>query len=1128
SEDWSDWTEWAINAVSELYNDNSWDQTWDEGILADQEATPQEGATSTGTVASYHPLVSPILLEDQTAIATTAAGMGVDINTQGTVEQWLQQTIRNRQDVMEMISVFHRRVTRPEMMGMVAQLETALKRVNDSVFACHQELIFMVSENRASQRHAAGLMLITTGGLRPEAQTYMLGWMLAQVPEVVTYLTNRGLLSSPLDHTAQEALPSAFWYNALQADPVTVPQGEMWSSMTRKPLPSPLAGDLGKGPKSSSPALPGVPGSVPTRVEGTASRDAAGAMKRAACRRAYRKWRREFAQTRGGVLGPCTYGRGRQVRDLRPAADGVFLLSVQGFSGRGSHDLDVGMGKHVGSPACAEFKLRASSTGAADAIGGILVSVELRDSTSPCADGNCGVSRRGAVLRYRSATECRTKKVADRCELAINDKGAGIRQQGVASPVRQLRSQPREKAVCQPGRPVRKVKPTVERRARGWFASWEGGAQPAREEASNLLHTEQEAAAEEHYDMWAGRRPVQRLEVAEQAVLQKRNIVVSQATPRERQFGIYEPPIRRSSTNRSSRAEPVELPLSQLHIVAAQRQLPSLLEAQPQADASACVAAWSELLRLCQRRAPELLATWSCGVGALLRFAVLIPREQWLRDPADWETEEPKGDGGEVDMADIDGPEGPMTGLEALPRLESLLRHLMTKYDDAPMTLAGAFTWSDGAGGTLRERPGREVVLCSGAGIQLCTRFALLFAEVCRGDRKPVAAAQELLTPNLSKKMVSRLLQSSDAKLPPPPPVQVPESVRHVQPLSVILASPLLALRRAQMETLGGPAILAEALARTQLGKDLGSEEEEEFALSILSWACRFAEEEELQDPSKAAQAVEWLLAQRMLDPKFSLVVAGNPRAPKKVLEAARRDAATLELQRLQMSGQRFLPNPGKIRGFVKKGVLAAFGSPYSEDSPDGKVLPQGLRAMLGMEGTNFREPEPPNSWHGDTYEPCAAEQSFLQDPKFLRKATVRIDEILSFEYLQHVGQTMKNCLRAERRGGMSLMKYLSRVKARESSFWVMTITAESTEEEEEAPLQHMLLMEVYNGLNVIHQAEGPHPRRWPRADAWTWLQEWAAQEGLRPDGPEGVTVGPYGAYEGSMDKWDIRRCFLW
>ena len=217
--------------------------------------------------------------------------------------------------------------------------------------------------------------------------------------------------------------------------------------------------------------------------------------------------------------------------------------------------------------------------------------------------------------------------------------------------------------------------------------------------------------------------------------------------------------------------------------------------------------------QICQRRAPALLATWSCGVGPLLRFAVLVPRDQWLRDPADWEADGP------VVQLDPDGPEGPMTGFEALPMLESLLRHLITKYDDAPMMLAGAFTWSDGAGGTLRERPGREVVLCSGAGVQLCTRFGRLFVEVCRGDRKPVAAAQDLLMANLSKKMVSKLLQG-DSKLPAPPPVEVPESVRHVQPLSVTLASPLMALRRAQIETLGGPPRFAEALARTQLAKD--------------------------------------------------------------------------------------------------------------------------------------------------------------------------------------------------------------------------------------------------------------------------------------------------------------------
>lgn len=77
-------------------------------------------------------------------------------------------------------------------------------------------------------------------------------------------------------------------------------------------------------------------------------------------------------------------------------------------------------------------------------------------------------------------------------------------------------------------------------------------------------------------------------------------------------------------------------------------------------------------------------------------------------------------------------------------------------------------------------------------------------------------------------------------------------------------------------------------------------------------------------------------------------------------------------------------------------------------------------------------------------------------------------------------------------------------------------------------PLQHLLLVEVYNDLRVIHQAEGPHPRRWPRRDAWGWLQEWAEQEGLVPDGPEGVTVGPYEEYTRHHDCWDIRRCFLW
>jgi hypothetical protein len=60
---------------------------------------------------------------------------------------------------------------------------------------------------------------------------------------------------------------------------------------------------------------------------------------------------------------------------------------------------------------------------------------------------------------------------------------------------------------------------------------------------------------------------------------------LTEATPRERQFGMYE------GRRRSDRGQAVELPLSQLHVVAAQRQLPMLLEAVPGRDPSEAIAA---------------------------------------------------------------------------------------------------------------------------------------------------------------------------------------------------------------------------------------------------------------------------------------------------------------------------------------------------------------------------------------------------------------------------------------------------------------------------------------------------------------------------------------------------------
>lgn len=616
-----------------------------------------------------------------------------------------------------------------------------------------------------------------------------------------------------------------------------------------------------------------------------------------------------------------------------------------------------------------------------------------------------------------------------------------------------------------------------------------------------------------------------------------------QATPRERQFG-YGSPSQRSSAG----GEPVELPISQLHIVAAQRQLPLLMEAAAgSVDMSDVVRSWAELLLACKDQAPQILKYWHTGVGPLLRLATAVPRDQWLRSPKElWATNlQPsvvtalgledrlsratsKSKTELLEEASDEYVEGPAEGAEVLPWLKALAEHLLCNHE-VPGAVARGFTWSDGAGGMLRERPGREVILCSGIGLQMCIRFIQLYAAIGRGEEKPVDLAKELLTPGLTKKMVRYLLVGK-SDFPPHPPVEVPDAARHVQPESVTLAGPLAAIRTAQVTALGGSGDLAQTVVRgTRLGKDLLTPVEEEFAETVLGWACRFADAPELADERDMSMALEWLLNQRDVDSTFSVVVAGNPRAPKKVLESARLAAASLELQRLQTSGQRFLRNPVGLKGFIKTGVVAAFGSPFE---PFEESQPEWLN-MSGMRASSPSE-NIPNSWHGDEYERSPAEEAFLVDKSRLRRATVRIDEIMSFEYMQHVGQVMSNCLRVEKRGGASLMKYLSRARSRESSFWVMTLNAEADmgKDKEDtgagAPVQHLLLLEVYNDMRVIHQAEGPHPRRWPRPDAWLWLKEWAEREGLIPDGPEGVTVGPYGNYHGGLDRWDIRRCFLW
>ena len=64
----------------------------------------------------------------------------------------------------------------------------------------------MCSDNRALQRHACGLQVFISGwpaGLKSESRLHMLGWMLAEVPEIQKFLEDRGNI---YDHTAHEFL----------------------------------------------------------------------------------------------------------------------------------------------------------------------------------------------------------------------------------------------------------------------------------------------------------------------------------------------------------------------------------------------------------------------------------------------------------------------------------------------------------------------------------------------------------------------------------------------------------------------------------------------------------------------------------------------------------------------------------------------------------------------------------------------------------------------------------------------------------------------------------------------------------------------------------------------------------
>ena len=109
-------------------------------------------------------LIHPFNSDYQAAIQVTAGAMGVDINDQTQVNSWLPTPVTTTQQVMTLMRNYHKAVIRPELYNMVTQLETAVKAVDDRVCRVRREMEWMCCDNRASQRHASGLQVLTLGG----------------------------------------------------------------------------------------------------------------------------------------------------------------------------------------------------------------------------------------------------------------------------------------------------------------------------------------------------------------------------------------------------------------------------------------------------------------------------------------------------------------------------------------------------------------------------------------------------------------------------------------------------------------------------------------------------------------------------------------------------------------------------------------------------------------------------------------------------------------------------------------------------------------------------------------------------------------------------------------------------
>jgi len=234
------------------------------------------------------------------------------------------------------------------------------------------------------------------------------------------------------------------------------------------------------------------------------------------------------------------------------------------------------------------------------------------------------------------------------------------------------------------------------------------------------------------------------------------------------------------------------------------------------------------------------------------------------------------------------------------------------------------------------------------------------------------------------------------------------------------------------------------AACDARLAQALGTPADESFTHAVLFWVCQ--QQDNFKERRGVTLALDYMKEMRDVDPSFS--------CSGKTVKSIMRSREIYQCTTLTFAeGEQFQRNPEGIRGFFRQDAS----------------IPLGTKIVVPYDGL---------------YSVTA------NTPRLVKPVTVRISEVRSLRRLIYDGEQLGNCLRSDR---FSQLKYVSRARDQSSSFWSMTILREG------GRLEHQCLIEVWHleDGNIVHQAEGPRPRTIPTAEAWYWLEQWCAAEGL-------------------------------